>query len=124
MPDKVQLIKQEIERRIENLKISLDKNCVTEESKLDIRGNITTLHGLLKFIDSLREEHTSVENDCTTCINDKGCVTCENGDLYESASKDRINECPHWEKYWGCETSPMNNCDSCPHAKWVRTKNI
>ena len=55
MTDK-EKIKQEIERRIENLKISLDKNCVTEESKLDIRGNITTLYGLLKFIDSLPEE--------------------------------------------------------------------
>ena len=54
--DKIQLIKEEIERRIENLKISLDKNCVTEESKLDIRGNITTLYGLLDFIGSLPEE--------------------------------------------------------------------
>lgn len=40
----------------------------------------------------------------------------------QPASEDRINECPYWEKYWGCATSPMNNCDSCPLAKWVEAK--
>lgn len=63
MTDK-ELIKQEIERRIENLKISLDKNCISEYLKLDICGNITTLYGLLEFIDSLPEEPTD-EANCT-----------------------------------------------------------
>jgi len=40
----------------------------------------------------------------------------------QSASKDRINECPYWDKDWGCDTSPMNRCDICPHAKWVEVK--
>ena len=120
MPDKVQLFKQEIERLFDEYPMSREM-----------------LKHLTIFIDSLPEEPASVEeNDCTTCVNDKGCVTCENGELYESAmrndkyscileepaSKDRINECPHWEKYWGCETSPMNNCNSCLQAKWVEVK--
>ena len=30
--------------------------------------------------------------DCTTCTNNKGCVTCENGELYESDDlKEEIN---------------------------------
>lgn len=137
MSDK-ELIKQEIEKLMERAQAErvLHPKTILGAKNLLL---IEDYNKLLQFIDSLPEEFASIEeNDCTTCINDKGCVTCENGELYESAmrndkysciseepaSKDRINECPHWEKYWGCETSPMNNCDSCPHAKWVGTKNI
>lgn len=98
MSDKVQLIKQEIERRIENLSylipdISNIGNLTMED--VGYYAKSEALKSILQFIDSLPEE---------------------------SESKDRINECPHWEKYWGCETSPMNNCDSCPQAKWVEVK--
>lgn len=60
MKDKVQLIIQEIERRIKNLEFSLKNNCVEEHSKLDILGNITTLESLLQFIDPLTKK-TGVE---------------------------------------------------------------
>lgn len=60
MKDKVQLIRQEIERRIKNLEFSLENNCVEKHSKLDILGNITTLESLLQFIDPLTEK-TGVE---------------------------------------------------------------
>ena len=59
MTDKVQKIKQEIERRIKNLEFSLENNCVEKHSKLDILGNITTLESLLQFIGSLSEEPAS-----------------------------------------------------------------
>lgn len=55
MSDKVQKIKQEIERRIKNLEFSLENNCVEKHSKLDILGNITTLESLLQFIESIPE---------------------------------------------------------------------
>lgn len=98
MSDKVQLIKQEIERRIENLSylipdISNIGNLTMED--VGYYAKSEALKSILQFIDSLPEE---------------------------SESKDRINECPHWDKDWGCETSPMNNCDSCPQAKWVEAK--
>ncbi len=118
MTDK-ELIKQKIEKLIERAQAErvLHPKTILGAKNLLL---IEDYNKLLQFIDSLPEEFASVEEtDCTTCVNDKGCVSCENGDLYESASKDRMNECPHWEKYWGCETSPMNNCDSCPQAKWV-----
>lgn len=60
MKDKVQLIRQEIERRIKNLEFSLENNCVEKHSKLDILGNITTLESLLQFIGPLTEK-TGVE---------------------------------------------------------------
>lgn len=60
MKDKVQLIRQEIERRIKNLEFSLENNCVEKYSKLDILGNITTLESLLQFIDPLTKK-TGVE---------------------------------------------------------------
>ena len=60
MKDKVQLIRQEIERRIKNLEFSLENNCVEKHSKLDILGNITTLESLLQFIDPLTKK-TGVE---------------------------------------------------------------
>lgn len=63
MKDKVQLIRQEIERRIKNLEFSLENNCVEKHSKLDILGNITTLESLLKFIDPLPEESASEDLD-------------------------------------------------------------
>lgn len=59
MSDKVQLIRQEIKRRIKNLEFSLENNCVEKHSKLDILGNITTLESLLQFIDSLPKEPVS-----------------------------------------------------------------
>lgn len=62
MKDKVQLIRQEIERRIKNLEFSLENNCVEKYSKLDILGNITTLESLLQFIEPLQEtKKTGVE---------------------------------------------------------------
>lgn len=80
MSDKVQLIKEEIERRIENLKISLDKNCVEKYSKLDILGNISTLKSLLRFIDHLPEEPNMKNEDssdeCPCCgwsLDSDGC---------------------------------------------------
>lgn len=63
MKDKVQLIKEEIERRIKNLEFSLENNCVEKHSKLDILGNITTLESLLQFINSLPEEPASEDLD-------------------------------------------------------------
>ena len=33
-------------------------------------------------MNKLTEE--KIKLDCTTCVNDKGCITCENGELYES----------------------------------------
>lgn len=62
MTDKVQIIRQEIEKRIKNLEFSLENNCVEKHSKLDILGNITTLESLLQFIESLQEtKKTGVE---------------------------------------------------------------
>ena len=58
MSDK-ELIKQEIERRIENLKFSIENNAFTKELKLDLEGNITTLNSLLQFINSIPEEPAS-----------------------------------------------------------------
>jgi hypothetical protein len=60
--DKVQKIRQEIEKRIKNLEFSLENNCVEKHSKLDILGNITTLESLLQFIEPLQEtKKTGVE---------------------------------------------------------------
>lgn len=62
MSDKVQKIRQEIEKRIKNLEFSLENNCVEKHSKLDILGNITTLESLLQFIEPLQEtKKTGVE---------------------------------------------------------------
>ena len=36
------------------------------------------LAALLPFIDSLQQEQP-----CDTCTNDKGCVTCKDGELWE-----------------------------------------
>lgn len=98
MSNKVKLIKQEIERRIENLSylipdISNIGNLTMED--VGYYAKSEALKSILQFIDSLPEE---------------------------SESEDRINECGHWDKNWGCSTSPMNNCDSCPQAKWVEVK--
>jgi hypothetical protein len=64
MTDK-EKIKEEIKRRIENLKFSIENNAFTKELKLDLEGNITTLNSLLQFIDSLPEE-SGCEVNCTT----------------------------------------------------------
>lgn len=61
MKDKVQLIRQEIERRIKNLEFSLENNCVEKHSKLDILGNITTLESLLQFVDSIQDCQDVIE---------------------------------------------------------------
>lgn len=83
MTDKVQLIKQEIERLKEENSIGL---CEYDAGYCNGVGE--TCSEILQFIDSLPEEFASVEeNDCTTCINDKGCITCENGELHESINK-------------------------------------
>ena len=93
MTDK-ELIKQEIERLKQiNGFLPIDNHEICDAYRA--RGYQLACDDIFQFIDSLPEE---------------------------SESGDRINECPHWEKYWGCETSPMNNCDSCPHAKWVEVK--
>ena len=48
--------------------------------------------------------------DCDTCTNDKGCVACENGELYEGKPTDyaKSNE----EK-----VKEMLECDKCPFRK-------
>lgn len=94
MTDK-ELIKQEIERRFnDNMKASEQ---YTENSKS--RALFTSAakedYDLIAFIESLPEE---------------------------PASENRINECLYWDKDWGCSTSPMNKCDTCPRAKWVEVK--
>lgn len=70
MTDKVQLIKEEIERRMTYMWsfISHDENILpnnfTEEDIKNL-GSYTTLESLLKFIDSLPEE-SGCEANCTT----------------------------------------------------------
>ena len=43
-------------------------------------GRLQALEGLKSFISSLPTEK---EPSCQTCTNDKGCVTCKNGELWE-----------------------------------------
>lgn len=71
---KLEAIKAEIERR----KNEAFLNASFNECKQFI------LNELQKFIASLDEQ----SEDCDTCINDKGCVTCENGELYEGKPND------------------------------------
>lgn len=94
MTDKVQKIKKEIEKRIESMNSSPFRNAEFGSEKFD-EGELYAYKQILQFIDSLSEE---------------------------PANEDKINECPYWDKDWGCNTSPMNRCDICPHAKWVEVK--
>lgn len=89
MTDK-ELIKQEIVRRVESMNSCPFKTAELGSEKFD-EGELYAYKQILQFIDSLPEElSASVENDCTTCINDKGCVTCEKGEMYESAVDRRM----------------------------------
>ena len=73
MTDK-EIIRAEIEKRLIE---SIENEWLTE---------IAEYESLLSFIDSIHV------NPCEGCINRKGCVTCENGELRETVQEEPVSE--------------------------------
>ena len=67
------------------------------------KGYISVTHfaeELLSFIDSLQQEQS-----CNTCTNDKGCVTCKDGELWEGKEQHSEDLEKEIERFLGSEES-------------------
>lgn len=67
----------EIERKIHNI----DYEGISDRNI----GQKQSLYHILSFLDTLEVKEVE-DNKCSDCINDKGCINCENGNMYEKVN--------------------------------------
>lgn len=80
--DKLQIIEEEIEKRIASINSFPFRTAELGSEKFD-EGMLRAYESILSFIRSL-PENTSY---CSGCNNDKGCITCVNGDQWAHIEK-------------------------------------
>lgn len=97
--EKLKLIQNEIEREKRGVFLNSDWNKCKEFVLNQLQGFIAQLD----TIDDNKERLSEHKMDkCTTCTNDKGCVTCENGEQWEGEGVDN-SESDNPQKKFECD---------------------
>ena len=89
------VLKAEIEKRK-----NICKGIFERDSDTYYQGKAVAYQETLSFLDTLQQEQP-----CDTCTNDKGCVTCKDGELWEGKEQPSEDLEKEIEKFLASEDS-------------------
>ncbi len=78
MNKQVEKIRAKVEQFYQLREKALKDDCFTGRERADITTECGILRQVLNYIDY------SLQSPCSNCTNDKGCINCEDGSMYES----------------------------------------